>query len=124
MMRDPAQPPHVRHACVWRIKSSLRDRFVEHRLVTWRFRYEDLVSDPSGVCRHLAAEAGIRFVDDMLSHEDVFVGHGPGETARTRPVDTSSIEKWRSELTAHQVSDIVTLARSEMVALGYPVDPS
>jgi len=108
-----------KRALIWKIKSSLAQKFSDAGLPVFSFKYEDLVIDPDQWCRHLAKHAGLVFHTDMVNHQDVYTGTGPGGTERFRAIDQSSLKGWQSSLDAAQQSLILDVAQAAMQDLGY-----
>ncbi|MCB1385668.1 MAG: sulfotransferase [Hyphomicrobiales bacterium] len=123
MLEDPLVPKHVKRTIFWRIKSTMYRRFLEQGLPTFMFRYEDMVADKAAYCRKIAEHAGIAEHYYLTHHEEVYVGFGPGNTRRSRPVDLRSMEKWKSQLTHEQEADIIATAGSAFHEFGYDEPP-
>jgi len=119
ILEDELVSHHIKCALVWRIKSCLYQRFIKSGVPTLKVRYEDLVANPAPVCSDLADHVGLNLEDQMLAHETVFTGFGPGETDRSRPIDPLSVDRWPLRLTRAQEADILKIAGSTMEELGY-----
>ena len=118
-LNDETVTSHVKWALIWRIKSTLFARFADRGLPTLVFKYEDLVADKEGYCRRMAKHVDLVFDEQMLTHESVYRGFGPGMTERTRPVDSLSIGNWSDRLTPEQEDEILETADDGMKLLGY-----
>ncbi len=112
-------PDHIKRAMIWSIKSCLFERFIDHGLLTYKFKYEDLVENKARICTALAAHVGLDFNNLMLKHESVFRGFGPGLTERSRPIDRLSVDKWALSLTPKHEEDLLKFAGKAMKKLGY-----
>lgn len=87
-------------------------------------RYEDLVVAPERVIRDVCAFLDLDFSQAMLDfHERDEAGFHQRQAshmANTRkPLFTSSLEKWRSELSPSQIGIVEHLLRREMATMGY-----
>ncbi len=122
-LTDEAVPVHVRRAIVWRIKSTMQDRFEARGLPVLSFRYEDFVADAPAFCPRIAKHAGLTPDPAMLSHQSTYRGFGPGMTERARPVDGKSLATWSERLSSDQQQDILRITGAEMKALGYEARP-
>ncbi len=118
-LNDKSVPLHIKWALVWRIKSGLFNRFSEHGLPTFVFKYEDLVADKRNSIRQLADHVELKFDEIMTQHEMVYRGLGPGYTERTRPVDSVSIGKWSNRLTRQDEVDVLDAAGKVASEFGY-----
>ena len=121
LMQSTGTPDHVKQALVWRIKSSLGDRFRSSGWPVLQFQYEELISEPRRYCNELAEISGLPFDLNMLNHDRVLNGFGPGRTDRTRPIDDLSVSRWSKELSPMQVEDVLEIAAPVMQVLGYSV---
>ena len=118
-LNDEAVASHVKYALIWRIKSTLFSRFADYSLSPMIFKYEDLVADKECYSRQMAKHVGLVFDEQMLAHESVYRGFGPGMTERTRPVDSLSIDSWSDRLTSKQEDEILEAADDAVKLLGY-----
>jgi len=87
-------------------------------------RYEDLVRAPEPTLRALCAFLGCEFSPDMLAHHERqhlgFAAHQMHHMANTlKPVFTSSLDKWRSELDPGQIALVEHVLGDDMRELGY-----
>ncbi len=119
VIEDPEAPHLVRLAEVWRVKSSLADRFAGAGLPTFRFRYEDLIADKEDVCRRLAEATGLGFAPELLAHERAYTDVGQGLTLRFRPVDSFSVRRWEDALNDDDVRAVMGVAGQTAARLGY-----
>lgn len=96
-----------------------------------RLRYEDLVQDPEETLREVCAFLGETFEPAMLGERSAPAASASvarnetwrkwGEShhaASNAPVNTASMEKWRSELTPLEIAAIEAGAAEVMTALG------
>jgi len=87
-------------------------------------RYEDLVSDAERTLTSLCSFLDLPFDRAMLRHESreekVFASWQEGHMANTlKPVFTSSIEKWKTDLSRRHIALIEHALREDMALLGY-----
>ncbi len=110
MLEDEKVAEHIKRALLWRIKSGLMDRFTECGLATLVLRYEDLVKDIKYACEQITHHVGLGFDSQMLAHESIYTGLGPGKTDRSRPIDQQSICRWESVLSPEQEKGVLGIA--------------
>ena len=72
-------------------------------------RYEELVSQPEATLRSLFAFLGEPWAASVLENKPIF---------------STSVGRWRSELSAAEVAAIEAVAGETMRALGYPLSPA
>jgi hypothetical protein len=118
-MSDGAAPPWVRHATMWKIKSGLAPQFERAGMNVYQFRYEDLVRDPGAASIRLTSACDLLALGVAWRPEAAYVGHGPGGTDRTRPVDRASLREWQSHYDARQQADILRAAGELARSFGY-----
>ncbi len=123
-LNDPALPAHVKRALIWRIKSVMFRDFQAAGLPTFQFRYEDLVANTAEMCRRMTDHVGLDFDEQILSHEQAYIGFGPGFNERTRPVDNLSLARWSDRLSPGQESEVIEVTHQEMLELGYVRSPA
>lgn len=85
--------------------------------------YEELVQDPGPVVRRLCEVLGLPYSSALLSHSEhahsiYAASHLSLERIR-RPIDASSIGRWRRELTTQQLDEFLEIAGDAMRLLGY-----
>lgn len=89
-------------------------------------KYEDLVSDVASTARHICAFLGAPFEEDMLDfytkssgklHPNA--GQLGGVNTLTRPISTVSVEKWRDQLKARDITLVETVCAEAMKMHGY-----
>ena len=86
-------------------------------------RYEDLVQDPRTAMRQVLAFLGEPWSEDVLSHEEsqVVLSELEASTAAVRaPVNLLAVNRWRSQLSEHDLSKIDARAGALLERLGYP----
>lgn len=110
---------HKKTAMIWRIKTGMYQRFTEHNFEVCRFRYEDLIQHPEASVREILRCCRLAWNDSVLLHSESMQGQGPGNTSRTRSIDSASLSKWRSQLSAEECRDILAIAAPLMATLGY-----
>lgn len=86
--------------------------------------YEDLVLAPEKNIRDLCLFLNIEFSSSMLNHAEnkdqlVNVVREPWKVNAKKPVNQTSLDRWRAELSKRTVFEIETIVRSEMNYLGY-----
>lgn len=91
--------PYLKLALIAKIKMSLAQCFEDNGLDVIEVRYEELVSHPEQIIKHL----GIPDTDQCLRYHEVLYGDGPGGTRRDQPLEKTSIGKWKSSLSHRQV---------------------
>ena len=87
-----------------------------------RVRYEDLVADPDRQLRRVCDVAGLAYDPAMVAFHEDAPGYAPDQSWMAgvhRPVNTSSLQRWRRDLHADQVRAIEALAGPAMDRLGY-----
>lgn len=104
----------------WRVMTQL------HRSYTERFRgrytlvrFEDLVTDPSGTTRQLAAFLGIDYDEAMLEqvvHNSSFLDKGSGTG-----IDVGTLDRWQTHLSPKVRSRFAQELEAELVEFGYAV---
>jgi hypothetical protein len=119
ILRDKAQPLHVRRALVWRIKTMMYQKMSVVGIPTFSFRYEDLIANQGRLVLAMAQHVGLAPSEQMLAYPKVFRGWGPGLTERKRPIDDASLETWRDSLSQEELQQVVELTRCDMETLGY-----
>ena len=85
-------------------------------------RYEDLVQEPEAVLREVCAHSSLKYDDSLLEFHEA-----AGESAPhlqwmqnlDRPLSTSSVDKWRQQLTEDEVFYIEVVAGSALEEYGY-----
>jgi hypothetical protein len=92
----------------------------EHYL---RVRFEDLVGDPENTAQTICNFLGIAYDPAMLEfHARERVGFSPEQVHHEntrKPVFTSSVEKWKRELSANQIGLVEACLKEDMQRLGY-----
>lgn len=83
-----------------------------------RLRYEELVDDPEGTVRRLAAHVGVDFDPAMLDVETTNSSFAE-EGQASRGIVASSRERWRTELTPTEIWVGERIFGSAREALGY-----
>lgn len=113
----------------WRRDQRLHARFRDE-LPPDRYtgvRYEDLVQDPEPELRRLCAFLEEPFDDRMLApHERPTHGFATWEQHKAltrKPVTTARIGRYRTELDPAEIALFQWVARRELEANGYPIDP-
>lgn len=95
---DEDVPVNERRALVWKIKNGLADEFRALGPAYWQIAYEELVRSPEAIMPLLCRHVQLGNNPNLLQHEKVFVGTGPGKTRRTRGIDTASLSSAQSAL--------------------------
>ncbi len=116
---DDSASMAVRMALVAKIKMSLAKNFETAGTPILRVRYEDLVSLPKATIQRVLSHVDLPFDPNCLEHHRVLLGHGPGQTDRTRPIDRQSVSKWRQQLAPETVASIWNAVGDFYEGLGY-----
>jgi len=82
-------------------------------------RYEDLVRDPAATLRRLLGSLGLEWSDRMLLADDDQRG-----VAAAGPAFTSSVGRWRKELSEPEVATLHSIAGPLLIELGYERNPN
>ena len=90
----------------------------------YQLRYEDLVVAPRATLVRVLDYLHEAWSDDLLMHDRVQTARGrpeevEGDTRNDRPIDTDSLDAWRSQFSSQQVSRIEQTAGEPMSTLGY-----
>ncbi|MEM9069820.1 MAG: sulfotransferase [Myxococcota bacterium] len=89
------------------------------------YAYEDLVSDPEPVVRRLCDHLGLRFDPSMLETPATQISLTASEQRAghhvnvTRPINTSSVERWRKDLDEHEQAIVAEVAGEVARRAGY-----
>lgn len=146
MVRDPrdvaaslvqapftASTDPVGFAVAWRQAQERLDALTghraEHHLVeegidahVLRVRYEDLVDDPDHQLRRICRVADLTYDPAMVAFHEAAAGYAPDQSWMAgvhRPVNRSSLQRWRTDLAPPQVRAIEAVAGPDMDRLGY-----
>lgn len=91
----------------------------------YELRYEDLVSTPEEVLRSLTAFLRVDWHDSLLRHSEYrheisrsAIRH-PSKEAVREPINTRAIGRYRSDLSAEEISVFHQLAEDAMTTYGY-----
>jgi hypothetical protein len=87
-------------------------------------RYEDLVVAPRVTLARVLEYLNEPWSNDLLLHDRVQSARGgpeaaEGDTRKDRPIDTESLDTWRSQLSPQQLSRIELTAGEALRMLGY-----
>lgn len=82
-------------------------------------RYEDLVADPEGTVRKICATIGEEYEPDMLAVDS----HNSSIAAESGGIFTSSVDRWRTELSQEEIAIGQHVAGSLLDRLGYEAIP-
>lgn len=90
-------------------------------------RYEDLVVAPRATLARILDYLNEPWSDDLLLHDRIQTARGAAEvveggTRKDRPIDTKSLNTWRSLLSPQQVSRIEQSAGEALGMLGYDMN--
>jgi len=108
-------------ALCWRLKNDLL-RVYDRAAIRYRMViYEDLVREPEPQMRAILSDLGLKWHDDLLRHHQLHEGIAVGQTDKTRPIDTASLEKWREVLGPAQLEIVRAICGPRAEALGYPL---
>jgi len=67
----------------------------------------------------ILASCGLSASPETREPDASYVGLGPGETDRTRPIDAYSLSKWKELLNPQQEADILDIAGETARSFGY-----
>ena len=118
-MADETASPWIRRAVLWRLKSGRAADFESTGLAVFTSPYENLVAAPRATATELMAACGFTDPERTPAAHTVYVGTGPGDTDRTRPVDAASLDGWRAALSPAQEIDVLAAAQPLAGRLGY-----
>jgi hypothetical protein len=117
----------VTNALKWKLEVSCGRAFAEQRdLADGRFfelRYEEVVAEPERTLREVCDFIGEPYDGRMLDYHtsaSAYVASEPWKSGTTKPVYTSSLDSWRSELSEPQIFLIELITGAEMDHYGYP----
>jgi hypothetical protein len=119
VMAEEEEPPHVRMAVLWRVKSGRAGDFRARGLSVAQLRYEDLVTAPRDSVERLLEACGLPASDAAHAPHAAYVGEGPGGTDRTRAVDRASLARWRDALSSAEARDVIAAAEPLASTFGY-----
>lgn len=102
------------------------EKGIAHREDTGRYlevRYEHLATEPERELRRVCAFVGEEFEAQMLSHQE-HLADNPQATESSagqvaRPLYTSSIGRWRRDLSARELRQFLKIAGPTLEMLGY-----
>ncbi|WP_371229636.1 sulfotransferase family protein [Roseovarius sp. 2305UL8-3] len=109
-LRDETLPINHKRAIVWAIKTRLCQELPQMTPGNLRIIYEELVAKPDEIMPVLCNHVQFEDHENLRQHEKVFVGTGPGETSRTRSIDTASLGKSKEGLTEEERKTVLSLA--------------
>jgi hypothetical protein len=122
-LENPLTGLHVARAHVAVVKTELRDTFHRPGLDTLEVAYENLVQEPEGWRKRLLAHVQLPFDPAQADHTRVLGGWGPGLTHRKSKVRTSSIGRWKQQLSETEEKAIWAVAGPMMLRLEYERNP-
>lgn len=99
----------IKQALVWKIKSHLQEEYKSRDIPIYSFNYESLILTPREIVLKLAKHSGLSFHENMLCHNTIYKGLGPGGTQRFRAIDPDSLELWRNCLAPTLADEIVEI---------------
>jgi hypothetical protein len=107
-----ASTPFEGYGAVWAARNSIFDR-TRHDHAEWRLaHYEDLAAEPVARFTELYAWAGLEMTEDVRRRiEATTTTEEAGHYATTKDAK-AHIEKWRGELTADQVDQVMRTMRA------------
>lgn len=106
----------ARCATYWVERVSIRSTFANDPRYT-ELRYEDLVRNPEGTLRSLLDTLGLDWSERMLLPDEDERG-----IAAAGPAFTSSVGRWRKELSNSEIATVKSIAGPLLVELGYERD--
>ncbi|MDB4470723.1 sulfotransferase [Deltaproteobacteria bacterium] len=85
--------------------------------------YEKLVIEPAEEARRICEFLGLPYFDSMLSfHSQDLTIYKSSHLSMGRisqPVDSSKLERWKTDLSEQQINEFYSVARDTMVAFGF-----
>ena len=88
-------------------------------------RYEDLIANPSETLKTVCTFLNVSYQDKMLHFHveaENYMTEKASSTfnsAATRPISTSGLEKWRTMLTTNEIASVELICAGEMREFGY-----
>lgn len=126
-----ASPDLLTNALRWKIQVTFaRDERIRSRSGQFHeVRYEELVTEPERCLRAICGFLDETYSPEMLSfHEtagrEVDIEGEPWKARTAQPLDTSSLGRWRAELSDRQVALLQAVCGDEMEYFGYPRAPT
>jgi hypothetical protein len=111
---------------VWKRLDDASHDFCATDPLAYTLRYEDLVSTPRAelvrLCRFLGEEFEEAMLDTSQTGKELNSRNVPWKDRASRPVDTSRVAAWRSELTQQQNQLAESVLGDRLSAYGYPRD--
>ena len=118
-LQDQKLPLHVRLAYLWNIKSGMYHYYINNNLKPILVKYESLVISPIDSLKKIFNYVSFGFNENVIEHNTVMTGLGPGNTSREMPINSQSLNKWKHELTQNQAADILEITGDLMNDFGY-----
>ena len=119
LLRNANVADIIKRALVWKIKTSLIDRFWDAGLTGMIIHYERLIEQPQAVIRSMLAEVSLPDSASVYAHQNELTGKGPGNTSRGRKIDTQSQTLWKQDLSPEQSIQIFATVKDLARAHGY-----
>lgn len=99
-------------------------RLMEQGIIRGReVRYEDLVTDPERAAAELCAFLGLDYDPSMVRHYErdltIFGAQHLSGARVAKPVDMSSVGRWKRDLSDDQLERFLTTSRDAMMEFGY-----
>ncbi len=113
-------------AAGWTRQIDSFQKLIDDPAVRARFvHYEALTSEPEAELRDILAFADLPWADEVLQHDQQDLtlfrnptGHLSGEQVR-KPIGTSSVGRWKTDLTAQEIELFESVAGECLTKLGY-----
>lgn len=96
-------------ALCWRLKQELLPLYEQFQIRHHVVRYEDLVREPEETIEKVLSFVDLPFHLDVMRHHQLHSGTAIGETDRSRPIDPTSVGRWKSFLNASDLQIIDAL---------------
>ncbi|GAA6135078.1 hypothetical protein NBRC116188_18680 [Oceaniserpentilla sp. 4NH20-0058] len=109
----------IKAAIIWNIKTSIYKAYQEGDLDTFVFKYEDLIVDFKATLELLTKHCGLEYDPASENYFEYLKGEGPGDTLRDRKIDPSSLDKWKTQLSEAQISELDFMTKRLSEQLGY-----
>lgn len=114
---DPNVNQPAAAALYWKYKTQAYFDYKEKGWPVYGVLYERLVTSPAQEISRILGFLGLKWEDSLLTHSQLphteldQEGKAMGQTDPTRPIDHSSLERWRERLSSSDVDQILAVAQ-------------
>lgn len=91
---------------IWKIKTGMYSRYINSKLETVVFKYEDLVQAPYQILKTLLQHCELEYEPAVIKYYDTLKGMGPGNTSRKSKITKDTLGKWKETLSEADILDI------------------